>query len=196
MGRPTDFDGGGSIPGGQNAAGLRQLNRRITLTKLAAAVILLLGMISLALYFDPLRVGIPADRAAEFRGMGGWLAAGIGLLIGGLVFLWAAGRRERRLKWILETRKPQPMQLEIEVGREASQFYARLFPAEAEEAGWRAALWPAPPALHERAGKRMAAWVYRDPQNGRPAAIAYPGGLLWVRSGPGAVERLPREREP
>lgn len=173
-------------------ADLRRLNRSTLPTRLIAGLVLVGGLLALALYADPVWVGVDPRQAAAYRGAWPWLAAGTLFTVGGAAFLYAAGERARRLKRLLRTQPPEAMELEIErveAGPEKGT-YARLYPPE-ESMGWRAALWLARDAAGEQAGERTPALVYFDPRTNLPAVIEYPGGLLWVMPGPDTARKMP-----
>jgi hypothetical protein len=81
--------------------------------------------------------------------------------------------------------------LEVEEDSESTTYYAVLSEREAGKTPtWRARIWVHPPKVQEDIGQQLESSVFFHPETGRPMAIEYSRGVLWVMAGSGAVERL------
>lgn len=55
---------------------------------------------------------------------------------------------------------------------------------------WRAQIWVHPAEVEEDIGRQFEGNVYFHPDSGRPVAIEYDRGVLWVIAGSGGAERF------
>ncbi len=169
-----------------------ELSRYALVALIASAVVFLLGIVGLLLYFQPSLVGVSRESESEYRGKIVWLVAGIGFLVFGSLFVYISQQWPRRLQWILRTQSPQSVRLRIEIQEDSdsTQYYAVVVPVSAGGNGapaWRIALWAAPASLRQRLGRTYDARAYYDPLTGRPAVIDYEHGYLWAMKGSGEV---------
>ena len=172
---------------------LARLNRHVLFSKLASLGVLLFGLICFILYFRPSLAGVPAESLGDYQNVTVWLLAGMILTLFGCVFLFICTRWPRQLKNTILHSSPTPMtvKLEIEEDSDSTAYYAVLSEREAGKTPtWRARIWVHPPKLKDDIGQQFEGSAFFHPETGRPVAIEYSRGVLWVMAGSGAVERL------
>jgi hypothetical protein len=172
---------------------LARLNRHVLFTRLASLGVLLVGFIGVVLYFRPSLAGVTSDAVRDYQGNTAWLLLGTVLTLAGLCFLFISTRWPRQLKRVVSQTEPRPMtvELEVEEDSDSTTYYALLSESDGERATWRAQIWVHPPKVREDIGQQLEGKVFFHPELGRPVAIEYARGILWVIAGSGAVERLP-----
>jgi hypothetical protein len=80
--------------------------------------------------------------------------------------------------------------LEVEEDSDNTTYYAVLSEKADRTPAWRAQIWVHPPKVKEDIGQQFEGSVFFHPETGRPVAIEYARGVLWVIAGSGAVEKL------
>jgi len=174
---------------------LARLNRHALLLKLASLGVLLFGLIGFILYFRPSLAGVASESLGDYQTQTVWLLMGMILTLFGFAFLFISIRWPRQLKNTMLHTLPTPMtvKLEVEEDSDNTTYYAVLS-ERADEAGrtpaWRARIWVHPPKVEEDIGQQFEGNVFFHPETGRPVAIEYSRGVLWVMAGSGAVEKL------
>jgi hypothetical protein len=170
----------------------RRLRRHTILVKAVIILVLIFGIISLILYFDPSLINTPAE---QYQGNLIWLVLGMVFVTFGVVSFFLVGRWARHLIWIFHNVIPVPMNLvlKVEEGSENTQYYAHLTPIVInipDQKIWRIALWGSPHQnMKTHIGRDIKAQVYFDPRSNRPAVIESEFGLLWAMAGIGAAEK-------
>ena len=161
---------------------------------LASLAVILFGLVSLLLYVKPTVLGVAPKNAVEYQDRLVWLLAAILFLMLGLAYFRVAWRWSRRLKWIVRSQRATPMRLQFDVREDSdsTSYHALLYPPDetSDRSGWRAALWLKPACAKADAGNQFDALVYFDPKSGKPAAIEYEHGFLWIMAGAGSVLEL------
>lgn len=173
---------------------LARLNRHVLFSKLASLGVLLFGVICFMLYFRPSLAGVPAQSLADYQNVTIWLLSGLIFTLFGSAFLFVSTRWPRQLKNTILHTFPRPMtvKLEIEQDSDSTTYYAALSQREAGKTpAWRARIWVHPPKVQEDIGQPLEGNVFFHRETGRPMAIEYSRGVLWVMAGSGALERLP-----
>jgi hypothetical protein len=174
---------------------LARLNHHVLVSKLASLGVLLFGLICFFLYFRPSLAGVPPESLRDYQNVTIWLLAGMILTLLGSVFLFISTRWPRQLKNTIRHTLPSRMtvKLEVEEDSESTTYYAVLserFDEAGKTPAWRARIWVHPPKIREDIGQQLESSVFFHPETGRPVAIEYSRGVLWVMAGSGAVERL------
>jgi hypothetical protein len=171
---------------------LTRLNRHVLLARFASLGVLLFGLIGVILYFRPSLVGVASNGVSDYEGNTAWLLLGTILTLTGLCFLFISTRWPHQLKRIVQQTVPRPMtvELEVEEDSDSTTYYALLSESAGERATWRAQIWVHPPKVREDIGQQLEGKVFFHPDLGRPVAIEYAKGILWVIAGSGAVKRL------
>jgi hypothetical protein len=171
---------------------VRKLRRHTIFVRSVIILVLLFGIISLILYFDPSLINTPEE---QYKGILIWLVIGIVFIGFGVFSFFFIGRWSRRLVWLLDNVVPVPMNLVLKVKEDSenTQYYAHLTPLGKDirnQKIWRIALWgPSHENMKTNIGRDIKAQVYFDPKSGRPAVIESEFGLLWAMAGSGAVEK-------
>lgn len=178
-----------------NPGDLARLRRHVLFSKLASLGVLLFGLISFILYFRPSLVGVASEYVGDYEKETIWLLTGIVLTLLGFAFLFISTRWPRQLKKTILHTVPTPMtvRLEVEEDSDNTTYYAVLSERADEtgrKAAWRAQIWVHPPKVEEDIGQQFEGNVFFHPKTGRPVAIEYARGVLWVIAGSGAVEKL------
>jgi hypothetical protein len=174
---------------------LARLRRHVLLSKLASLGVLLFGLISFILYFRPSLAGVPSESWADYQQDTVWLLTGTILTVLGFAFLFIFTRWPRQLKKTILHTLPTPMtvRLEVEEDNDNTTYYAVLS-EKADKAdrtpAWRAQIWVHPPKVKEDIGQQFEGSVFFHRETGRPVAIEYARGVLWVIAGSGAVKKL------
>jgi hypothetical protein len=154
---------------------------------LASLAVILFGVVSLLLYLNPTIIGVSPKNAVEYQGNFIWLLTAMLFLILGVAFFLVAWWWSRRLKWIVRSQKARPMRLQFDVKDDSdSTSYYALLHSPNETSGrseWRVAIWLKPACVKADAGNQFDAQVYFDPKSGKPAAIEYEHGFLWIMAG-------------
>jgi hypothetical protein len=179
---PTDVD-------------LARLNRHVLLSKLASFAVLLFGLIGVILYFRPSLVGVDSGAMGDYQGNTAWLLTGMILTLAGLSFLYMSTRWPRQLVRTVRQSLPRPMAVELEVEEDSdgTTYYAVLAESAKNRkrtSTWRAQIWVHPPKVREDIGQQLESRVFFHPESGRPVAIEYSKGVLWIIAGSGAVKRI------
>src|SRR5262245_7132943 len=174
---------------------LARLRRHVLLSKLASLGVLLFGLISFMLYLRPLLAGVASESWVGYQRNTVWLLTGTILTLLGFAFLFILTRWPRQLKkTILHTLStPMTVRLEVEEDNDNTTYYAVLSEkADKSERtpAWRAQIWVHPPKVEEDIGEQFEGSVFFHPETGRPVAIEYARGVLWVIAGSGAVQKL------
>jgi hypothetical protein len=170
----------------------RRLRRHTILVRLVIILVLIFGVISLILYFDPSLINTPEE---QYKGNLIWLILGMVFVTFGVVSFFFVGRWARHLVWIFHNVVPVPMNLvlKVEEDSENTQYYAHLTPIDMnipDQKIWRIALWGSPRQnMKTHIGRDIKAQVYFDPKSSRPAVIESEFGLLWAMAGSGAAEK-------
>ena len=171
---------------------IRRLRRHTVFVRAAIILILIFGIISFVLYFDPSLLNSPAE---QYRGNLIWLLVGIVFVGLAILSFFLVGHWSRRLLWIVYHTAPRPMHLvlKVEEDPESTQYYANLTPVDSDPQNqriWRIALWgPHPENIKAIIGRDFKTQVYFDPKSGRPAVIESEFGLLWATAGTGGAEQ-------
>jgi len=170
---------------------IRRLRRHTVFVRAAIILILIFGIISFVLYFDPSLLNTPVE---QYKGNLIWLLVGIVFVGLAVLSFFLVGRWSRRLLWIVYHTVPRPMHLvlKVEEDSESTQYYAHLTPADSDPRNqriWRIAVWgPHHEDIKAIIGRDIRTQVYFDPESGRPAVIESEYGLLWAMAGSGAAE--------
>jgi len=171
---------------------LRRLRRHTIFVRSIIILVLIFGIISFILYFDPFLINTPEE---QYKGNLIWLIVGMVFVVFAVFSFFFIGRWSRHLVWIFHNVVPVPMNLvlKVEEDSEATQYYAHLTPIDMKMMNqkiWRIALW-GPPHQNGKThiGRDIKAQVYFDPKSGRPAVIESKFGLLWAMAGSGAAEK-------
>ncbi len=171
---------------------IRRLRRHTILVRSAIILVLLFGLISLTLYFNPSLLYTPEQL---YKGKIIWLLIGVLFVALAIFSFFLVGRWSRRLLWIVYHAVPRPMHLvlKVEEDSESTQYYAHLTPADSDPRNqriWRIALWgPHYENIKAIIGRDIKAQVYFDPKTERPAVVESEFGLLWAMAGSGATEQ-------
>jgi hypothetical protein len=174
---------------------LARLNRHALFSKLASLGVLLFGLIGFILYFRPSLVGVASGSLGDYQKQTVWLLTGMIFTLLGFALLFISTRWPRQLKNTMAHTLPTSMtvKLEVEEDSDSTTYYAVLSERADEAArtpAWRARIWVHPPKVEEDIGQQFEGSVFFHPETGRPVAIEYSRGVLWVMAGSGAVERL------
>jgi hypothetical protein len=174
---------------------LARLNRHVLLSKLASFAVLLFGLIGAIFYFRPSLVGVDSGAMGDYQGNPAWLLIGMILTLAGLSFLYISTRWPRQLKRTVRKSLPRAMTVELEVEEDSNSttYYAVLSEGAEERKRtprWRVEIWVHPPKAREDIGQHLEGRVFFHPELGRPVAIEYSKGVLWVIAGSGAVKKL------
>jgi hypothetical protein len=85
------------------------------------------------------------------------------------------------------------VELEVEEDSDSTTYYAILSGRAGDTERtltWRTQIWVHPPDIRADMGQKFEGRVFFHPESGRPVAIEYSRGILWVMAGSGAVKRL------
>jgi hypothetical protein len=159
----------------------QKLRRYASLGQAASLLVFLFGVFSIILFFNPGLIGTPQEQQQYYRGQWVWLLTGISFLIFAIFCGVFAGRRWRRLIWILHNVQPEVMRLTIEIEHwsDSTDYYGILNGLE-DEPLWKVSLYSPSWKVEGLAGKQVPAKVYLDPQEKKPAVIETEYGLLWA----------------
>jgi hypothetical protein len=140
-------------------------------------------------------VGVASEYVRDYQKETIWLLTGIILTLLGFAFLFISTRWARQLKKTILHTVPTAMTVRLEVAEDNDNttYYAVLSERGDEawrKAAWRAQIWVHPRKIEEDMGQQFEASVFFHPETGRPVAIEYARGVLWVIAGSGAVEKL------
>jgi hypothetical protein len=160
---------------------IQKLRRYTFLGQAASLLVFLFGVISIILFFNPRLIGIPQEQQHYYRGQVAWLLTGICFPIFSIFCAIFAGRRSRRLIWILSNIQPKLMSLTIEVEHwsDSTDYYGILSGVE-EEPLWKVSLYNPSWKVEALVSEQVPVKVYVDPQRKQPAVIETEHGLLWV----------------
>ena len=162
---------------------VQKLRRYTFLGQAASLLVLFFGVISIILFLNPGLIGTPQEQQQYYRGQWVWLLTGICFLIFAIFCSIFAGRRSRRLIWILNHMRPELMRLTIEVEHwsDSTDYYAFLSADETEgKPLWKVDLYSPSGKVEALAGKQVPVKVYLDPKTKKPAVIETEIGLLWA----------------
>ncbi len=162
---------------------IQKLRRYTLLAQATSLLVLIVGVISIILFFDPGLIGTPQRQQNYYRNQWVWLFAGVCFVIFAILFIAFAARRSRRAIWIMENVEPEPMTLTIETENwsDSTDHYALLSVNEAHDKWeWRVSLYSPSWKVESLAGKKVPAKVYLDPKTKNPSVIETEFGLLWA----------------
>ena len=180
----------------QRERDIRAMRRYVLLAQAAFVGVSLFGAASLTLFFEPSWLGIAGAQRDSYRGDVVWLLTGIGFLTFAVVGIAFTGKWTRRLIWVFEHVRPEPMTLRLEIDNtsEDTHYYALLSAADGSGGGvgpvWRVALYSPSWDVRELSGRGDLAQVYKEPGSEKPAVIETGSGLLWRMAGSGSAEKL------
>ncbi len=168
--------------------------RRLTLLgQVITLLVLLFGLVSLTLFFNPSLVGVPEAQQDSYRGDWVWLATGIFFIMFAGFYSLVSVRWCCRLIWILNNVRPETMNLSIEIDSDSdsTNYYAILSANQAKEHQlWKVSLLSPSWDVKSLTDKQIMAKVYLDPKSRKPSVIETEFGLLWRMAGNGAAHQL------
>ena len=160
---------------------IQKLRRYTFLGQAASLLVFLFGVFSIILFFNPGLIGIPQEQQRYYRGQWVWLLTGVGFLIFAIFCAIFAGRRRRRLIWILNNVEPELMRLTIEIEHwsDSTDYYGILSGTE-EKSLWKVSLYSPSWKVEALVGEQVPVKVYLDPRRKEPAVIETEHVLLWA----------------
>jgi hypothetical protein len=90
------------------------LRRRILIGQTAAGAVMLVGVVSLVLFFDPALVGLPGEQYHYYKSNWLWFGLGLGFITFGIFIIKWANSRLARLIWVYMRVVPVTMAIELE----------------------------------------------------------------------------------
>ncbi len=170
-----------------------QLNRRVRVSIIASVGLSLAGLSVFVLDVRPSLFGVSPEHAGDYQGKTFLLLAALVLTLAGIALFRVTTRWTREVTRVVRTTLPRAMTVKMEVEEDAGDatYYAVL----TEQSGqirdpnaWRAQIWIHPSEVEEDVGRQFEGNVYFHPDSGRPVAIEYDRGVLWVIGGSGGAE--------
>ncbi|MGG6294573.1 hypothetical protein ACQ4M4_09120 [Leptolyngbya sp. AN02str] len=181
-----------------NRRDIRALKRYHQLAQLVSLMIALAGLLAIAIFLAPNRVGMATHVPGTYQERLPWLLIGFGFCAFGAGCGYGLNRWQQRLLWIVEQITPSPMRLRLEVvsDSDGTSYYALLrYPHEAA-CTWKVSLYP--PSWHVKGlalqMTELTAQVYFDPANQTPVAIQTQEGMLWRFGSRLSAQRIQNER--
>jgi hypothetical protein len=174
---------------------IHALHRYTILGQVLSLLLLLPGLVSLGLFFEPSLVGIAPQQQGVYRGQPVWLVAGVFFLLFATIIPFITRRWVRRLAWILRNVSPEAMLLSIQIDHDSdnTSYYALLSKTTGdtkEGEGWKVSIYNPSWDVTGLQEIEVPAKVYQEPGTDLPAVIETEQGLLWRMAGNGSVSRF------
>ncbi len=159
---------------------IRKLRQYLFLGQAASLLVFLSGILSICLFSNPERVGIPQGQYGYYRGQWMWLCIGIIFAAFAVFWIVISEKNYHRLVWIFNNVQPEPMSLSLSIEKwtDSNDYTAIL--SKNEISVWKVSLSPPFWQAESLTDRQISVQVYFDPKTNYPAIIKTEFGLFFA----------------